>query len=819
MRNLWSDIWFGLRLLRKNPGFTAIAVLTLGLGIGANTALFSIVDWLLVRPLPISQPSQMTTLSLEQKGRFSNGFSYLDFNDIRSQTTEVFSDVAGYDFGEDGITADGKTQPIQIGYVTGGFFPMLGIKPILGRFIMPTEGANIGADPVLVLSYSYWTTRFGSDPGVIGKRVAVDGLPVTIVGVAPQGFHGIFNMIDTQGYMPTGMKSPMFGMAQDFITNRSARSMVLMARLRNGATLEQARAAATVVGHRLSQQFPDVDGGLELKVWKAGPMGPGGSSSSGALDAVAGLFLGLALLVLVLACLNVANMLLVRATVRQREMAIRTALGAARGRLIRQLLAESMLLALIGCAAGLFFGFAASRAVSAMNLHTSLPVVLDFQFDWRVFAYAFGVAALTGILAGLVPALRASRANVGEMLHDAGRSATGGKQRLRGALVAAQVAGSMMLLVIAGLFTRSLAKAQFADLGFDPKHVLNLTMDPHEIGYNEAQGQLFFKQLLERVRSLPGVQAASLAATIPGGDIQLGSGLNIEGRAVDSGQPKPSANCNYVTSQYLETMGIALLRGRSISDADEANTQFVAVIDERMAQEFWPNQDAIGRRFTTTDDPKHSIEVIGIAHHFKGGSLFDNNDPFFFAPLSQHYISLTTLQIHAMGAPEAQTTPVIQAAQSVAPTMPVYGVQTMTQSLNGINGMFLFQLGAGIAASLGILGLVLATIGLYGVVSFSATQRTREIGIRMALGARPAEVLKMICSKGLAIIGIGLVIGAGLGLAVGRLIGGLLIGIGGSDPATFITVAMLLAFIGTAASFVPALRASRVDPIVALRHE
>ena len=257
MRNLWSDVWFGLRLLRKNPGFTAIAVLTLGLGIGANTALFSIVDWLLVRPLPISQPSQMTTLSLEQKGRLSNGFSYLDFNDIRSGMTGVFSDVAGYDFGEDGITADGKTQPIQIGYVTGGFFPMLGIKPLLGRFIMPTEGASIGADPVLVLSYSYWTTRFGSDPGVIGKRVAVDGFPVTIVGVAPQGFHGIFNMIDTQGYMPTGMKSPMFGMAQDFMTNRSARSMVLMARLRNGTTLEQARASATVSG---PQTFAAISG-------------------------------------------------------------------------------------------------------------------------------------------------------------------------------------------------------------------------------------------------------------------------------------------------------------------------------------------------------------------------------------------------------------------------------------------------------------------------------------------------------------------------------------------------------------------------------
>jgi predicted permease len=377
----------------------------------------------------------------------------------------------------------------------------------------------------------------------------------------------------------------------------------------------------------------------------------------------------------------------------------------------------------------------------------------------------------------------------------------------------------MMLLVIAGLFTRSLANAQFTDLGFNPKHVLNLTLDPHEIGYKETEGRVFFKQLLERVEALPGIQSASLSATVPGGDVQLGGGLNIEGRAVESGQPKPSAGNNFVTPQYFQTMGIALLRGRTFTDADEANTQYVAVIDDRMAKEFWPNQDAIGRRFTIVDEPKHSVEVIGVAHNCKSGSIVDQEEPFFYAPLSQHYISLTTLQVRAMGAPEAQVTPVMQAAQSLASTMPVYGVQTMTQSLNGINGLFLFQLGAGIAASLGILGLVLATIGLYGVVSFSATQRTREIGIRMALGARPAEVLKMICTKGLAIIGIGLLIGTGLGMAVGRLIGGLLLGVGGSDPLTFVTVALMLAVVGTFASYVPALRASRVDPIVALRHE
>jgi predicted permease len=819
MRNLWQDLTFGMRMLRKNLGFTAVAVLTLGLGIGANTALFSIVDWLLLRPLPIAQPEQLTNLTFEQKGQFSNGFSYPDYLDIRNGTSEMYSDVAGYDIGMDGITADGKTQPIQIGYVTGNFFQMCGIRPLLGRFILPSEGAVQGADPVLVLSYSYWTSRFGADPNVVGKKVAVDGTPATIVGVAPKGFHGVINLFDTQGYMPTGMKSPMFGMATDFLTNRSARSMLIMARLRSGATLEQARAALRVIGDRLSKQYPDVDGGMQLKAWNVGPMGPASGPGQTGLEAVAGLFLGLALLVLVLACLNVANMLLVRATARQREMAIRTALGAARGRLIRQLLAESALLAACGCAAGIFFGVAASRGISSLNLHTSLPIILDFQFDWRVFAYAFGVTALTGILAGLVPALRASRANLADMLHDASRGSSAGRQRLRAALVAAQVAGSMMLLVIAGLFTRSLAKAQFTDLGFDPTHVLNFTIDPHEIGYNEAQGREFFKQLLPRIESLPGVKAASVAATVPGGEIELGSSLDIEGRAVEPGRPKPDAGFNYVTPHYFETMGIPVLRGRAFTDADEQNSQFVALIDERMASSFWPNQDPIGRRFTTKDDPKHSIAVIGVVRNTQSARLTDQNTPFFFAPLSQHYISFVTLQVRAFGAPESVATPVIQAAQSIAPTMPVYNVQTMTQALNGIGGIFLFKLGAGIAASLGILGLALATIGLYGVVSFAATQRTREIGIRMALGARPSAVLAMICQRGLVIIAIGLAIGAALALAVGRLIGSLLIGVSGTDPLTYIAVAFTLALVGSAASYIPALRASRVDPIIALRHE
>lgn len=819
MQNLWQDIRFGLRMLRKNLGFTTIAVLTLGLGIGANTALFSIVDWLLVRPAPVAQPDQLASLTYEQKGHFGNGFAYPEYMDIRAQTSEVFSDVATYDIGFDGLTVDGKTQPIQMSYVSGNFFQLCGIKPQAGRFILPSEGGVQGADPILVLSYSYWLTRFSGDASVIGKKVAVDGTPATIVGVAPRGFHGLFDILDMQGYMPMGMKSPMFGMPTDFMTNRSARSMIIVGRLRPGSNLDEARAAVNVIGGRLSKGYPDVDGDLQLKVWKLSPLGAGVGSAQGTIDAVGALFLGLALLVLVLACLNVANMLLVRATARQREMAVRTALGAARSRLIRQLLAESMLLAILGCGAGVLFGLAASRGISAINLHTSLPLILDFQFDWRVFTYAFVLAALTGILAGLMPALRASRTNLAEMLHEASRGSSGGKQRLRAMLVVAQVAGSMMLLVIAGLFTRSLAAAKYVDLGFNPSGVLNLTMDPHEIGYGENQGRDFFKQLVARVESLPGVKSASLAATVPGGEIQLGGTLEIEGRAEETGRPKPSAGADYVTPDYFATMKIPVLRGRAFSDADDKNSPFVAVIDERMAREFWPGVDPIGRRFREKDNPKNAIEVIGVVGNTKSGSLMDPEEPYYFAPLAQHYMSLVTLQVRAAGSPEALAAPVTQVAENLAPTMPVYNVQTMTAALNGIDGLFLFQFAAGIAASLGLLGLALATIGLYGVVSFAATQRTREIGIRMALGARPGEVRTMICARGLAIIAIGLAIGAGLALGVGRLMSSLLLGVSGTDPATFITVAIALAFVGTAASYIPALRASRVDPIVALRHE
>jgi putative ABC transport system permease protein len=494
-------------------------------------------------------------------------------------------------------------------------------------------------------------------------------------------------------------------------------------------------------------------------------------------------------------------------------------MGAPRGRLIRQMLGESVLLALLGCVAGAFIGLAASRALSSVDLKTSFPFSLDFQFDWRVFAYTFAIAAITGILAGIVPALRGSRLNLADALYESGRSATPAKQRLRSALVVVQVAGSLALLVVAGLFTRSLAGAHLADLGFDPLHVLNMSIDPHEIGYDDEQGRQFYAELLARVRALPGVRSAAVAATIPSGEMQNGGPIVIEGRPVDPNTPGPSAGSNYVSTRYFETMGIPLLRGRDFTEADAQSSPFVAIVNEEMARRFWPDDDPVGKHFTAKDDPKHLLEIVGVVKNSKTGDLIEEAGPFFYAPVAQHYTSLTFLQVRAFGPPEALAPEVTKTVDAIAPAMPVYGVRTMVESLNGVNGLLLFQAGALIAGSLGLLGLALATIGVYGVISYTAGQRTREMGIRAALGARPGDILLLVCRDGAFIVGTGLAVGLLLAFGLGNLVKGLLMGVGPADPLTYLTVSLGLAAIGALASYIPARRASRVDPIIALRHD
>jgi predicted permease len=819
METLLQDIRYGARMLMKNPGFMIVAVITLALGIGANTAIFSMVDALLLRPLPVAEPAQITVLAFQQKqGNFLTQFSIADYRDIQNQTKEVFSDVFAYQFGLDGLSVDGKADRVLTNYVSGNYFSALGLKPALGRFILPSEGDVPGADPVMVLGYSYWQTRFGGDPGIVGRKVSVDGKPITIVGVAPKGFVGVYPILSVQGYLPMGM-AIIAGNPSDFMTNRQIRNVPILARLRPGSSVQQARAVLAVVSQRLAQEYPAAHKELNVVALPELRARPNPDPDNTVL-VVGSLFLGLAVMVLLLACVNVANILLVRATVREREMAIRAALGAARIRLIRQLLTESVLLALLGGVAGVLLGYWGSSALSAINVQTDLPVHFDFGFDWRVFGFATAAALLTGIIVGIVPAVRASRGNLSAILHEGGRGVVGGKNRLRSTLVVVQVAGSLMLLIIAGLFTRSLAQAQRTDLGFKPDHVLNLIMDPNEIGYNQAQTRDFYKNLLQRVRALPGVVSASTANTTPMGYYNNFDSLTIEGYQPPPGQPAPASSYNTVSTDYFQTMGISLLRGRAFTEADDENSQYVAIVSEAMAKQYWADRDPMGRQFKISTDPAHSLVVIGVAKDIRFNGLTGPFNPMFYAPYLQHQISnsLQTLQLRTAGAPEMMIPETEHVIESLAPQLPIFDVQSMSQALNTLNGLLFYKIGAVLAALLGMLGLVLAIVGVYGVVSYVATQKTHEIGVRMALGAQPGDILKMVFREGLLIVGIGLVLGIAGAAAAGQVVGSFLT-VSARDPATYAIVTTILMLVALSACFIPARRAMRVDPMVALRYE
>ena len=819
LETLAQDIRYALRMLRKSPGFTAVAILTLALGIGANTAIFSLVDWLILRPLPISQPSRVVFIEKQfRNGGNGTQFSYPDFRRIEQQTSQIFESVAAARmFVMDGLSVDGQSAPMWANYVDGNFFSLLGLKPALGRLLLPSEGSVAGADPVLVLGYSYWKGRFGGDANVIGKKVSVNGHPMTIVGVAPKDFQGLAALLDTQGYIPLGMMPTLNDASGEFLSNTKNSSLEVVGRLKSGVTLEQSQSVLQTVSQHLSE---DNHGEMTLRAVYLGPASlVTGPAVRPMLSVVSTVFLALAGAVLILACANIANLCLVRVSARHREVAVRSALGAPRSRLIRQLLTESILLSALGCIGGVLAGLAASRAFGSIPLHTAIPTVLDFRFDWRVFAYAIAAAALTAVLVGITPALRASRTELSEILHEGGRTSTSGRQRMRSALVTAQVAGSLMLLIVAGLFVRSLQKAQHSDLGFDPQHVLNVSVDPHEAGYQEAQTREFQKTLLERARALPGVESASLALCVPMGYSSYGATLKVDGYEPRPGEGDPSAGFNAVSSDYFRTMRIPLTEGRAFQDSDAQQSQQVAIINQNFAKLYYPGQDPIGRHFSQKADGARPIQIVGVARNSRDSDIFTNNDPFYYVPVAQYFNSVMTLQIRTAAAPETLAPEVTGMIHSLDSAIPVFDVEPMTTVMEGLNGYLPFQMGAALAAALGILGLVLAIVGVYGVVSYAASQRTHEIGIRLALGAQPAQILGMILRQGLVIVGIGVVAGILAAVALARVVGNLLYGVPPLDPVTYISASVVLGGIALLACYVPARRAMRVDPMVALRYE
>ena len=819
MATLWQDVRYALRMLAKSPLLTVIVILTLALGIGANTAIFGLVNGILLRPLPVKSPEQVMVLAGQVRGDSLGIFtlSYSQLVDLRKQA-DTFSDVFASRVDLGGLSYAGKANQFVYGYVTGNYFSGLGLQPALGRLFLPSEGEAGGKDPYIVLGYDFWQKRFGGDASVVGKQALIDGQEATIIGVTPKGFQGTNFALNLDGYVPLNMLPAQDAAA--FWTDRTSRALAVMSRLKPGVSLKQAQSSLNVVTERLAQQYPATDKGISVRVIPERLARPQPFPNN-IVPFIAGIFLALAALVLLLACMNVANILLVRSTMRQREMAIRAAMGASRGRLIRQMLTESVLLALFGGLSGLTIGVWASGAVASLLPSSRFPVRLDFGFDGRVFVYSMAAALFTGAIVGLWPALRAGRMDVNSVLQSGGRSDTAGvsRHRVRSFLVVAQVAGSLVLLIVAGLFVRSLMSAQRSYLGFDADHVLNLTLDPREVGYDDARTKNFYRDLEARVRALPEVHSASLAFSVPMGTVQDGSSVYIEGQPPTPGQPPAVVIYNHVDPPYFDTMRVPLLRGRAFRENDDDKAPLVAVVNQTMALQFWPNQDPIGKRFSLKSATGPFVEVVGLAADGKFIFVGWDKKPYFFVPIAQNFSAYRTLQVRSSLPPESLIAQMQNEVHELDPNMPVSDVQTMRQSLAGGNGFFIFQVGAILAAAMGLLGLTLAVVGVYGVVSFAASQRTHEIGIRMALGAGRRDILQLVLRQGLLLVIGGVFSGLLLAWGLTRSMATLLVGVSPTDALTYFTATLLLGGIGLYACYAPARRSMQLDPMEALRYE
>jgi predicted permease len=805
-------------MLLKNPGFTLVAALTLALGIGANSALFSVVNAFLLRPLPVKDPGQLMVLANSHpENDRPHGISYLDFQEYRAQS-DAFTGMVALNREFVGLSTEGRADRVFAEFVSGDYFSFLGVQPAMGRFFLPEEGKNPGADPVVVLGNAYWRQRFGGDPSVVGKTVNVNGHACTIVGVSQENFHGTFSVAETQAYLPLGMAA-IAPTDKELFTKRDFHALDVLARVKPGMSRSAAEASLQVIAQRLDREYPATDKGIKMHVIPEHLARP--SPQNGAqLPIVASVFLGLVGLVLLVACVNVVNLLLARASVRYKEIAIRAALGARRVRLVRQMLTESLMLASLGGAAGAAVGAWVSRMLAGIQLPGDLPFRMDFSMDWRVFAYSAAAALAAGLISGLLPALRASRADVHDVLREGGRGAgTDGHHRLRDALVVAQVAGSLVLLAAAGLFVRSLRNAHSVELGFRPDHVVLMNMDPAQQGYDETRTRGFYRELEQRVRALPGVVSATLSSTYPMSYENESAYVRTEDQAPDAAKKNPITGYNTVGTDYFETVRTPIVLGRALNAQDQDSALRVAVINESMARRLWPGQSPIGKHFYYDAAEGKPVEVVGVSKDGKYQWMFEDPLPYFYLPIGQQHSSQRVLQIRTQGNPQDWKLMAVKQIHALDPALPVYDVLTMEEALGGGNGFFLLNMGAGFAGALGGLGLVLALVGVYGVVSYAASRRTHEIGIRMALGADRSKILGMVLRQGfgLALAGIGVGIVVALGLA--RFLSNMLFGIRPSDPVTFSVVALLLGAISMVACYLPARRATRVDPLVALRYE
>lgn len=829
METLLQDVRYALRALRRTPGFAAVAVVTLALGIGANVAIFSLIYAALLRPLPFPEPERLATLSfvaprLDGTGMDTMPFwSYPKFETLRA-ADHPFEELAGYATFDLNLTA-GDPERLAVEVVSGGYFPLLGVRALEGRTFAPEEDATPRTHPVILLSHGLWQRRFGGDPGVMGRRIEINGVPLAVVGVLPEGFRGLTGT--AEAWVPM-MTAPLLTYDEQ-LEERWSHWHRVVGRLEPGASLERAGARLPALARAIAEAHPRPSRPTEVWDVAAAPL-EAARLDAGLRTSVLVLF-GAVGFVLLIGCVNVAGLLLARAAARRREVAIRLAVGAGRGRLVRQLLTESIVLALAGGAAGLLLGLwgtdaltAIAPAVAGEGRISPLVELRGLGLDLPVLGFTLAVSVGTGVLFGLIPALQATHPSITGALHGGDGALPGlraSRRDVRGVLVAAEVALALMLLIGAGLMLRSFATLRGVPIGFEPDGVLAFQLDPAGSQVDMAGAPAFYAELLRRIAALPGVEAAAVNRCPPLSGRCMGSFVTrLDATVFTPDAEGPFVGVHAVSADYFRTLRIPLLRGRAFDERDRRGAPLVAIVNETAARTLWPGQDPIGRRIGVGMHPWRdgaTAEVVGVAGDARYGAADAPIGPDVYVSMLQGGRPSNTVMVRAAGDPRALVGPVRREVLALKPDLPIFDIATLEERVG--EALAPARFGALLLALFAAVALALAAVGIYGTIAYAVAQRTREIGIRMALGAARRDVLALMVGRMLLPAAAGLLLGLGGAAALTRVLSSLLYGVGATDPATFAAVAALLAAVALLASWIPARRAARVDPMVALRNE
>ena len=825
METLWQDIRYAVRMLIKNPGFSAIAILSLALGIGANTTIFTVVNAILLHPLPVKDISRLVEVdTVDTKTRVTAanvtklGMSYPNFQDY-ARENQVFSGLSCI-VGPLPLTWSGGAEPKQVlgQMVTANYFEVLGLTPVRGRFFLPDEDSKPGGNNVAVLSYSLWVNKFGSDPNIVGKAVTLNATPYTVIGVGPRGFKGTFIFGNAEEvWIPVSMYPQVLaGFFKDNFNDRRFLTTAVFGRLKDGVSLSAAEASLKTIASQLEKAFPKDNASRSVALTPLADAAVG-VNNRGQIVLAGGLMMGIVGLVLLIACVNVANLLLAQAARREKEMSLRAALGASRRRVIRQLLTESLVLAVLSGIVGIAIAYGGRAVLWSFRPPFILDGDLDIAFDSHVLFFTFGVALLTAVLTGLAPAIKVARPNLIEVLKVGGRggSVSWARNRFRSLLVVAEIALALVALVGAGLFVRSMQNAQRVDPGFESRNLFVFAFDLGALHYDEDRGQQYFRAAIERAEASPGVASATIASNFP-----LGGGFARtvfpEGQDEASGYRGTLTQLDDIAPNFFKTLRIPLVSGREFTDADRKDTAKVAIVSEAMAKQFWPNQDAVGKRFHFFGETQLR-EVVGVARNTVVNAIGEEPQPLAYLPLTQDFSPAATMQVRTNGKPEPVIATVRSHVQSLDTNLALTNWNTIGELLD--QGLWAPRMGAALLTVFGGVALILAVVGVYGVLSYSVNQQTREIGIRMAMGAQTGSVLSLVVKQGMRLAIVGLVLGLVVAFAAMRVLSSLLFGVSAHDPLIFGGVTLILATAAILACYIPARRAAHVDPLVALRYE